>query len=229
MQRYNAAGKNKANMEKPEEPPLRMLFIPANSSATAVYQVLNENDGQGIMFETEGDTLANTFASDYGNYSDGFRKAFHHESISYIRRKDKEYVNLKRPRLSALLTGTPKQISSLITDAENGLFSRFIFYFLNTRLIWQNVFDATDDCTLDEYFQDLDHQFYDFYLTLKDYGNIRFSFSADQQKRFNEFFSKAQDEYANQQGTDIVASVRRMGLITFRVAMVLSVLRIMED
>ena len=229
MQRYNAAGKNKANMEKPEEPPLRMLFIPANSSATAVYQVLNENDGQGIMFETEGDTQAKTIASDYGNYSDGFRKAFHHESISYIRRKDKEYVNLKRPRLSALLTGTPKQISSLITDAENGLFSRFIFYFLNTRIIWQDVFDATDDCTLDEYFQDLGHQFYDFYITLKDYGNIRFSFSADQQKRFNEFFGKAQDEYANQQGTDIVASVRRMGLITFRIAMVLSVLRIMEN
>lgn len=66
MQMYNAS-KNKGSMEKPEQPPLRMLFIPANSSATAVYQVLGENDGQGIMFETEGDTLANTFASDYGN------------------------------------------------------------------------------------------------------------------------------------------------------------------
>ena len=47
--------------------------------------------------------------SDYGNYSDGFRKAFHHETISYVRRKDREYVNLKHPKLSALLTGTPKQ------------------------------------------------------------------------------------------------------------------------
>ena len=87
---YNAAGKKKVNMEKPEEPPMRMLFIPANSSATAVYQVLNDNDGEGLMFETEGDTLANTFGSDYGNFSDGFRKAFHHETISYIRRKDRE-------------------------------------------------------------------------------------------------------------------------------------------
>ena len=53
------------------------------------------------MFETEGDTLANTFASDYGDYSNGFRKAFHHETISYVRRKDREYVNLKHPRLAA--------------------------------------------------------------------------------------------------------------------------------
>lgn len=88
---------------------------------SAVYQVFGDNDGQGIMFETEGDTLANTFSSDYGNYSDGFRKAFHHENISYVRRKDREYVNLKHPRLSALLTRTPKQVQSLITDAENGL------------------------------------------------------------------------------------------------------------
>ena len=161
MQQYNST-KNKSGLEKPEEPPLRMLFIPANSSATTVYQVLNDNGGQGIMFETEGDTLANTFSSDYGNYSDGFRKAFHHENISYVRRKDKEYVNLKRPRLSTLLTGTPKQILSLITDAENGLFSRFIFYYLNTKLEWQNVFDKEKDGTLDECFMELCEEFNDF-------------------------------------------------------------------
>ena len=63
MQEYNCA-KNKVGLEKPDEPPLRMLFIPANSSSTAVYQVMNDNGGQGIMFETEGDTLSNTFSSD---------------------------------------------------------------------------------------------------------------------------------------------------------------------
>ena len=36
MQQYQA-NKKKMNMDKPQEPPLRMLFIPANSSATAVY------------------------------------------------------------------------------------------------------------------------------------------------------------------------------------------------
>ena len=35
MNEYNAA-KNKKSLQKPEEPPLRMLLIPANSSATAV-------------------------------------------------------------------------------------------------------------------------------------------------------------------------------------------------
>lgn len=228
MQMYNAS-KNKGSMEKPEQPPLRMLFIPANSSATAVYQVLGENDGQGIMFETEGDTLANTFASDYGNYSDGFRKAFHHETISYVRRKDREYVNLKHPKLSALLTGTPKQVSSLITDAENGLFSRFIFYYLSTKVMWQNVFEQSGDRTLDEQFRALGEEFHDFHTLLADYGKIRFHLTVEQQIRFNEFFEQAQAQYVNDLGEDIIASVRRLGLITYRIAMIMSALRIMED
>ena len=227
MQMYNAS--KKGSMEKPEQPPLRMLFIPANSSATAVYQVLGENDGQGIMFETEGDTLANTFASDYGNYSDGFRKAFHHETISYVRRKDREYVNLKHPKLSALLTGTPKQVSALITDAENGLFSRFIFYYLSTKVMWQNVFEQSGDRTLDDQFRALGEEFHDFHTLLADYGKIRFHLTVEQQRRFNEFFEQAQVQYVDELGEDIIASVRRLGLITYRIAMIMSALRIMED
>lgn len=228
LQQYNCA-KNKANLEKPEEPPLRMLFIPANSSATAVYQVLNDNEGQGIMFETEGDTLANTFSSDYGNYSDGFRKAFHHESISYVRRKDHEYVNLRRPRLSTLLTGTPKQVLSLITDAENGLFSRFIFYYMDTRLEWQDVFSEDPGGTLDEYFQSLGEAFKDYYTLLKGSGEIRFRMTDTQAAAFNGWFRKEQLDFVSKYGDEMVASVRRMGLITFRIAMILSALRLMED
>ena len=226
---YNAAGKKKAAMEKPEEPPLRMLFIPANSSATAVYQVLNDNGGSGLMFETEGDTLANTFGSDYGNYSDGFRKAFHHETISYIRRKDREYVNIKNPRLSTLLTGTPRQVLNLITDAENGLFSRFIFYFLDLRLVWNDVFSSSSDTTLDDRFRELGAEFHDFHTILEQSGDIRFSLTSSQAADFNETFSSWQTEYSDRCGDEFVASVRRLGLITFRIAMILSALRIMED
>ncbi|MCR5277395.1 MAG: DUF3987 domain-containing protein [Bacteroidales bacterium] len=228
MQEYNA-NKKKMTMEQPEKPPLRMLIIPANSSATAVYQVLGDNDGQGIMFETEGDTLANTFSSDYGNYSDGFRKAFHHENISYVRRKDREYVNLKHPRLSALLTGTPKQVQSLITDAENGLFSRFMFYFLPTGVEWQDVFALSENGTVDDYFKDLGSQFFDFYNILKETGDVHFHLTPAQQDEFNGYFKVIHEEYPQLLGDEIIASVRRLGLITFRIAMILSTVRMMDD
>lgn len=228
MQQYQA-NKKKMNMDKPQEPPLRMLFIPANSSATAVYQVLGDNDGQGIMFETEGDTLANTLSSDYGNYSDGFRKAFHHENISYVRRKDREYVNLKDPRLSCLLTGTPKQVQNLITDAENGLFSRFMFYYLATSLEWENVFAKADGGTADNYFRGLGTQFNDFYNVLREVGEITFHLTPAQEDAFNAYFSVVHREYPQLLGDEIIASVRRLGLITFRIAMILSAVRTMDD
>ena len=225
---YNSAGKKKAAMEKPEEPPMKMLFIPANSSATAVYQVLNDNNGEGLMFETEGDTLANTFGSDYGNYSDGFRKAFHHETISYIRRKDREYVSIRSPRLSTLLTGTPHQILNLIPDAENGLFSRFAFYALDTRIVWNNVFDNSIDGTLDDYFRTLGEDYQDFYNILRNNKDLLFSLAPQQQEDFNATFDRYQTEYIDRCGEDFIASVRRLGVITFRIAMILSALRIME-
>lgn len=223
---YNSANKkDRVNMEKPEEPPLRVLVIPANASATAVYQTLNENGGVGLMFETEGDTLANTLASDYGNYSDGFRKVFHHETISYIRRKDKEYVEVREPRLSVLLTGTPRQVANLIPNAENGLFSRFVFYRMEMDLVWKDVFAECEEGTAEEIFNRIGEEFFDYYNTLQNCDDIHVGLTKEQGTRFNAFFNEVQKDYAGKFGGDIVASVRRLGLTAFRIMMILSVLR----
>jgi hypothetical protein len=50
--------------------------MPVNSNATAFFQILNDNNSAGLMFETEDDTLVQTFKSENGNFSAGFRKAF---------------------------------------------------------------------------------------------------------------------------------------------------------
>lgn len=225
-----AATKNKAETERPKEPPVKMLVIPANNSATGLFQILNDNNGSGLMFETEGDTLALTFKSEHGNYSDGFRKAFHHETISYNRRKDREFVEIQNPRLSALLSGTPKQVSALIPSAENGLFSRFIFYFMNVRPVWNDVFANSSDQTLDSYFNHLGMQFFDLYKHLEYQSEpIRFCLTSGQQQAFNAYFAQTQNQYLCLYGADYLATVRRLGLITFRMAMILTALRIMDD
>jgi hypothetical protein len=225
-----AAAKNKAEVERPVEPPMRMLIIPANNSSTGLFQILNDNQGIGLIFETEGDTLAQTFKSEHGNYSDGFRKAFHHETISYNRRKDREFVELETPRLSALLSGTPKQVSTLIPNAENGLFSRFIFYFLNIQPIWNDVFAGNSDQTLDSYFIMLGNQFHDLYKFLQSSNEpMRFCLTSNQQQAFNAYFSQTQNQYLYLCGLDYLATVRRLGLITFRMAMILTALRIMDN
>ena len=211
----------------PKEPPFLTLFVPANSTATVVYQTLAQNNGVGLLFETEGDTLANAFNSDLGNYSDGFRKAFHHETISYLRKKDHEYVEIVKPKFSAVLSGTPQQIFNLIPDAENGLFSRFIFYVMETELVWHNMFASHGGTTADEKFKEIGR---DFYAFLKKFPKrpVQFTLSLSQMDQFNDFFEATQLRFAQLLGDEIVATVRRLGLILFRFAMILSVLRLID-
>lgn len=212
----------------PKEPPFLTLFVPANSTATVVYQTLAQNNGVGLLFETEGDTLSNAFNSDLGNFSDGFRKAFHHETISYLRKKDHEYVEIVKPKFSAVLSGTPQQIFNLIPNAENGLFSRFVFYVMETELVWHDMFANTGNTTADEQFKQIG---LDFFAFLKKFPKkpVQFTLSRTQQKQFNAFFETTQLRYAQLFGDDIIASVRRLGLIMFRFAMILSVLRLMDE
>ena len=77
-------------------------------------KILGDNDGIGLLFESEGDTLSQTLKSDYGNYSDVLRKAFHHELVSLSRRKDREYCEVSNPRVSVALAGTPEQVRKLM-------------------------------------------------------------------------------------------------------------------
>ena len=233
LKKYEAAqaayvvSRKKGIAVPPKEPPFLTLFLPANSTATVVYQTLAQNDGVGLLFETEGDTLANAFNSDLGNYSDGFRKAFHHETISYLRKKDHEYVEIVKPKFSAVLSGTPQQVFNLIPDAENGLFSRFIFYVMETELVWHNTFATHGSTTADEKFKKIGK---DFCAFLKKFPTrpIQFTLSRSQMDQFYNFFEATQLRYAQQYGDEIVASVRRLGLILFRFAMILSVLRQMD-
>lgn len=227
MQIYNAA-KGNTSSEKPQKPPQKMLFIPANNSSTGFFELLNDSDGRGLIFETEADTLSKSFKSEHGNFSDGLRNAFQHEPHSYYRRTDKELVEIQRPCLSVMLSGTPKQIQTLIPSAENGLASRFMFYIMNMIPNWKDVFASKTENGLDNHFNFLGHQFFVLYKTLDESPKKYFMLSYSQQKQFNQFFEKIQTQYLTIQEDDILSMVRRLGLVAFRIMMIKSALRIME-
>lgn len=215
----------------PKEPPVRSQYIPLDSSSTACYQALADNGGKGLSFETEADTLTQALKSDYGDYSSGIRKAFHHERISYNRRKENEHVNIAEPRWSILLTCTPMQIPTLLSsNVENGMSSRFMYYNLPQRLEWHDPF-FREELTIDDQFQRFGERFYLIYRKLsqrKDHP-IEFLLSVEQQKQFNDFFKELQLEQFSLHGDDLVACVRRLGLVCFRLAMLLTILRYEEQ
>lgn len=221
-----AMGRKASGMPLPKEPPYRSSIIPANCSSTAIYQALHDNHDQGITFETEADSLANTLKSDYGNFSDGLRKGFHHEDITYRRRKENEHVEIHNPKWAVYLTGTPGQVTNLIPSAENGLFSRFLFMLVDIPAKWHNVFSKSTR-TIDEEMEAIGKRVYDIHLILKKkQGGIEFKLTEEQEDKFNDFFNKLVEEYKDMLGRDFVANIYRMGLSAYRIAMILSITRL---
>jgi hypothetical protein len=225
---YEMKLKDKDNREVLNKPKYKILFIPANSSATAMLQVLDENDGNGIIFESEADSLNNTLAQDWGNYSDFLRKAFHHEPVSYMRRANKEHIEICNPQLSVVLTCTLNQMLKLFPTAENGLFSRFIIYKFDIEPFWKDVFERNPYAEdYDSFFREKGETLKSLYFSIKD-KEIHFELTKLQQEHFNNYFSIMHEETYQFFGNDIVGSIRRIGLICFRIAMILSIIRYID-
>ena len=182
------------------------------------------------MFEPEADVITQACRNkEWGDFSTGLRKAFHHESIQFFRRANKERVEVQHPRLSILISGTPTQVGDLIPNNKNGLFSRWAFYAIPQSLKWQDVF-AEEEEDYGDIIERMGKEYYEkVYRPLSKRSEpLIFKFTTEQRDTFNDYLAEMQEEQVDLLGDDIVSTVRRLGLITFRLAMVLSVLRLTE-
>lgn len=218
-----------------EEPKRRTLFIPTNSSASAFVEQLDNNEGIGLMFDTECDTLSAVLKSDFGDYSSYLRKAYHHEPIEISRRKDNEFRCIEEPKLALCLSGTPEQLHTLTPDAENGLYSRILTYHIPFRAEFRDtlVEDAFDDDVISS---SLRERFYK--LGLK-YQQMRESFFRGGSyfvcipghlcSVFNSHFREVNQQTVDEVSNAMQGIVRRIAFAVFRIMMVLTAIRFMDE
>jgi len=215
------------------KPELKKLFIPANNTSAKMIKTISINEVFGIINDTEADTITNANKGEHGHFTEMLRKAFHHEAIEYERKTNSEYITINDPSLSMLISGTPRQVNYLIKGLENGLASRFIFYNYVSTSVFKNVFEKGTD--LDFIFRSASVELYnmckpyfqDYLEDKKD--ELLFSFTEAQQENFHTFFSLKSEYLEHIYGTDIRGSINRLGLIFFRIAMVLSVIRLISS
>jgi len=220
----------KQTAEKPILPKRRMFFIPGNSSNSALTQALAENNNSGLIFENEADTMANTAKQDWGDSSDVYRKAFHHETVSLYRRKDNEYIEIKNPHVAIVMSGTPNQLKRILPDSENGLYSRYMFYAFEDNGGFNNPFESDSTVDYIAWFKKKGLEVSEFYQHLQNRTqSIVFNLTVDQQKRFTNYFNVMLHKNRVLVGHDFDASVKRMGIMHFRISMILTVLRMFED
>lgn len=214
--------------EIPEEPPFKVVFIPANTSSAQLYVHLKSNDEKGIICETEADTLGAVFKNEWGSYSDLLRKAFHHEKVSLSRKTNKEFIDINNPRLSVALTGTPAQIFNIIPSAEDGLFSRFIFYAFRADTGWISPAPDPSRVNLTDHFATLSNDVFQMVQFLEEYPTI-IELTPQQWQKLNAAFSEHLQEIIELSGEEATSIVKRMGLVLYRICMLFSTLRKFEN
>jgi hypothetical protein len=210
---------------KPTPAPNLMLFIPINNSKSGVYQLMEENEGRGIMYETEGDTLADAIKQDYGNYSDTLRKTFHHEPLELFRRQNSELIEIEKPFLSVVLSSTPDQLKTLIPSTENGLYSRFLYYFLKQETKFNDVFEDhkkqySDSISL------YAGKYFDLYSYFENLTSPQyFQLKSEQKTEFIKYFDHRKQNIISGISQTMAGTANRYGIIAFRLMMILTALR----
>lgn len=224
----NAKSSAHLDLDPPVEPPFKVVYIPANTSTAKLYLHLQHNDEQGIICETEADTLGAVFKNEWGSYSDLLRKGFHHEKVSLSRKSNSEFVDINHPRISVALTGTPNQIFNIIPNAEDGLFSRFIFYAFRSDANWVSPAPDPFRVNLTEHFKDLGERVYQMVQFLEQHPT-EVHLTTNQWNRLNNEFKDYLKDITEFAGEEATSVIKRMGLILYRICMVFTAIRKFEN
>lgn len=225
---YEALGKNRSKGTQPTPPLNRMFLISGNNTGTGILQNIMDSNGTGLICESEADTISTAIGSEYGHWSDTMRKAFDHDRLSYNRRTDHEYREVKKSYLSVLLSGTPAQVKPLIPTAENGLFSRQLFYYMPAIRKWQNQFDF-QDTDLEEVFTAMGMEWRKKLKVLKMGGLFTLRLSAAQKEEFNNRFANLFIRSGLVNGDEMSSSVARLAVNICRIMEVVAMLRVLES
>ena len=210
------------SLNEPIAPKSKLFFIPANTSSSMLIKHLEDNDGMGAIVESEADTLTGTLKQDWGGYSDILRKGFHGETITKSRITGMEYAEVKFPKFSIALTGTPNQLNTLITSVEDGLFSRFMFYKYSVAPKWRDTYTNEISRSKQEMFVDYSSWLCDVF---KSEQKRTFTLTHEQGQRLNAEFSKHLSHNHKFYSDNASGITFRLGLMTFKLAMTLSAIR----
>lgn len=207
-----------------EEHRLGGLFIGGNTSLSRLIEIVAVNGGTGVMFESEADTVSNTFKQEWGDYSSFLRKSFENEMEQLSRKTNDEHTVLYDNRIAVLLSGTPNQIARLLKSSEDGLFSRFMFVIDKSEPKWKS---QRPDFTAVDKQQEVEGNLRLNLLNIFNYykeNDLEVRLSDDTWDEQDKIFSKLVDE-SNLNGYDDESSVIfRLGMIFFKICMILTAL-----
>ena len=209
-------------------PKLKYAILPADISASALVDLIHTNDGSGLIFDSEAQTILNTFKQEWGsNLVSILLKAFENEPVELSRRSMDSLISIEKPKLSVLLTGNPEHLYGLVKAISNGLYSRFAIY-LTQKTGWKDINQEENDKDylkgykyLSEIIDVLNNQ-----LTTVE---TEFSLTKDQLKYFNYFFGNLDRILSETIDSNFSSVVKRQAVMFYRFCAVLTAIRFTEN
>ncbi len=226
---YLKCEKKRKKNDTEQCPDVKVKILPANISSAEMHSFLDSSEHGLLIMESEADTMSNMLKNDWSNYSDVLRKAFHHEPVSISRKTEKVFVDIKEPKLSMVISGTPDQLKPLIKSRENGLFSRFMIYNFDEITDFKDVF-AAKTRNNKAVFEAVGQDVFNLYGELAKLEKpIEFCFTDQQKEKFLKIIRPIRTDIVNNHSQAFISNLHRHGLILFRIAMILTVLRNKES
>ena len=223
-----AAGREKrmANLDlRPEEPRKICLKLSPNLSKSQLIISLEENGPLGVIINApELDMVSNAMRQDCGKHDDVFRAAFQHEEVSSYYKIDHRQITVHEPHLAFCFAGTPAQLIAFIISLENGMYSRVLFYTMQTQWQWRSAAPRKSGSDLRTLFRGLSERLLEMhFFLLQSPTEVVFTPAqwAEHTRRFGALLTGVVSEKDDTPG----AIVLRHGLMAARIASVLTALR----
>ena len=209
----------------------RLRFIlSADASLASLTVLLGDNEGRGAIVSTEAVSLINALKKEWGNYIEILLKGFQGELIIQDR-LTRESVRIEQPAFAVLLSGTPNSFKSMFKSLEDGLFSRFMFYWFRAPVIFVNQFsnelDDELESELDKYASFLLEQLQRMHANK---SQLSYQLSERHRNYINHSFETCLGILLEQRGgLELRGNNFRAALIAVKLSAVLRLLRAMEN
>ncbi len=217
------------------------FIIPADVTAAALKGLLNDTGGLGCLVATEVDTMTR-FSGSENDISSLLRESYENETISSARAGDgvegKRPIYIARPRPSVLISSTFGQVKRLITNVEDGLFSRFNFETLPNNTDLKDFFttEKVDYTALqDQVFEIYQKSGYDQFPSgdglFDEMREMAFEFKVNDiaiRKFVLDRLQGVMTDLTDNVSMSFTSSVKRALTRVYRIATVLSALKILE-
>ncbi len=207
------------------EPNPKHIILPSDISSASLVDLIEKNDGFGLIFDSEAQTILNTFKQDWGaNLASMLLKTFENEPLELARKSMKTMISIPEPRFSVLLTGNPEHLFGLVKSITNGLYSRFCIYQTQENG-WIDMKQNENDKNYLKGYEKLSILVDEINDSLANGVGLEFEPSTDQIEAYNQFFGTIDGILTSQIDSNFSSVVKRMGVVSFRIAAILGAIR----